>query len=157
MKLPVFALVKDICTTACIVITPFGSSPKGVLHWPTVLIVASTSCLTDRKRDGRLKCLNQVDVAFPPGKMHDIYNALVVEDGLTRGMDIIDTKALLGVWAVERLRRIFNVLGEPVDNLGPADTSISLPIHRSASACIHLHTKLSINETGIKVVDPLSP
>lgn len=37
-ELPVFALVKDICTTACIVITPFGSSPKGVLHCPTVLL-----------------------------------------------------------------------------------------------------------------------
>lgn len=41
-KLPVFAFAKDGCTTACMVITPFGSSPKGALHWPTVLLFSNT-------------------------------------------------------------------------------------------------------------------
>ncbi|XP_058216937.1 ATP synthase subunit beta, chloroplastic-like [Rhododendron vialii] len=54
------------------------------------------------------------------------------------------------------LGRIFNVVGEPVDNLGPLDTRTS-PIRRSALAFIELETKLSIFETGIKVVDLLAP
>ncbi|KAL4182950.1 hypothetical protein AMTRI_Chr11g95700 [Amborella trichopoda] len=59
--------------------------------------------------------------------------------GLMRGMEVIDARAPLSVPVGEAtLRRIFNVLGEPVDNLGPLDT------------------KLSIFETGIKVVDLLA-
>ncbi|GFP82119.1 ATP synthase subunit beta chloroplastic [Phtheirospermum japonicum] len=58
-------------------------------------------------------------------------------DGLTRGMEVIDT--------------------EPVDNLGPVDTRTTFSIHRSAPAFIQLDTKLSIFETGIKVVDLLAP
>ena len=55
------------------------------------------------------------------------------------------------------LGRIFNVLGEPVDNLGPVKNKESLPIHRSAPAFVDLDTRLSIFETGIKVVDLLAP
>ncbi|KAK8336421.1 hypothetical protein V6Z12_A09G119800 [Gossypium hirsutum] len=110
-----------------------------------------------------------LDVAFPPGKMPNIYNALVVKgqdtagqqinvtcevqqllgnnrvravamsatDGLMRGMEVIDTGAALSVpVGGATLGRIFNVLGEPIDNLD---------------------TKLSIFETGIKVVDLLAP
>ncbi|XP_050203588.1 ATP synthase subunit beta, chloroplastic-like [Mercurialis annua] len=131
-----------------------------------------------------------LDVAFPPGKMPNIYNALVVKgrdtvgqeinvtcevqqllgnnrvravamsatDGLTRGMEVIDTGAPLSVpVGGATLGRIFNVLGEPVDNLGPVDTCATSPIHRSAPAFIQLDTKLSIFETGIKVVDLLAP
>nr|YP_009444781.1 ATP synthase CF1 beta subunit [Prunus tomentosa]ATU85421.1 ATP synthase CF1 beta subunit [Prunus tomentosa] len=152
-----------------------------------------------------------LDVAFPPGKMPNIYNALVVRgrdavgqqinvtcevqqllgnnrvravamsatEGLKRGMEVIDTGAPLSVpVGGATLGRIFNVLGEPVDNLGPVDTratspihrsapafiqlekkrfSITSPIHRSAPAFIQLDTKLSIFETGIKVVDLLAP
>ncbi|KAM3268991.1 hypothetical protein P3S67_030955 [Capsicum chacoense] len=49
------------------------------------------------------------------------------------------------------------MIGEPVDNLGPIDTSTTSPIHRSAPAFIQLDTKFSIFETGIKVVDLLAP
>merc|ERR1711959_843956 len=55
------------------------------------------------------------------------------------------------------LGRIFNVLGEPVDNLGSIDSMEALPIHRGAPAFVELDTKLSIFETGIKVVDLLAP
>ncbi|GKB78369.1 ATP synthase CF1 beta subunit [Tanacetum coccineum] len=79
-------------------------------------------------------------------------------DGLTRGMDVINTGAPLSVpVGGATLGRIFNVLGEPVDNLGPVDQSTTFPIHRSAPAFIQLDTKLSIFETGIKVVDLLAP
>nr|Q9TJR9.1 RecName: Full=ATP synthase subunit beta, plastid; AltName: Full=ATP synthase F1 sector subunit beta; AltName: Full=F-ATPase subunit beta [Prototheca wickerhamii]AHK09998.1 ATP synthase CF1 beta subunit [Prototheca wickerhamii]CAB53102.1 ATP synthase CF1 beta chain [Prototheca wickerhamii] len=79
-------------------------------------------------------------------------------DGLKRGMTVFDTGDVLKV-PVGRstLGRIFNVLGETIDNLGPADTSNQLPIHRSAPKFIDLDTKLSIFETGIKVVDLLAP
>ncbi|KAG4109419.1 hypothetical protein ERO13_1Z050092v2 [Gossypium hirsutum] len=124
-----------------------------------------------------------LDVAFPPSKMPNIYNALVVKgrdtagqqfnvtcevqqllgnnrvravamsatDGLTRGMEVIDTGAALSVpVSGATLGRIFNVLGEPVDNLGPVDTRTTSPIHKSAPAFIQLDTKLPIFETGIK-------
>ena len=79
-------------------------------------------------------------------------------DGLMRGMDVVDTgKPLTVPVGQATLGRIFNVLGETVDNLGPVDTKEGLPIHRSAPAFVDLDTKLSIFETGIKVVDLLAP
>ncbi|THU42718.1 hypothetical protein C4D60_Mb00t19350 [Musa balbisiana] len=92
-----------------------------------------------------------LDVVFPPGKMPNIYNALVVKGRDTIGQQINVT------FGGATLGRIFNVLGEPVDNLGPVDTSTTSPIHRPAPAFIQLETKLSIFETGIKVVDLLAP
>ena len=84
--------------------------------------------------------------------------AMSATDGLMRGMQVIDTGAPLTVPVGEAtLGRIFNVLGEPVDNLGPVDASTTFPIHRSAPAFTQLDTKLSIFETGIKVVDLLAP
>ena len=60
--------------------------------------------------------------------------AMSATDGLTRGMEVIDTGAPLSVpVGGATLGRIFNVLGEPVDNLGPVDTRITSPIHRSIS------------------------
>ena len=79
-------------------------------------------------------------------------------DGLMRGMEVIDTGNPLTVPVGQStLGRIFNVLGEPVDNLGPIGNKESFPIHRSAPAFVDLDTKLSIFETGIKVVDLLAP
>ncbi len=79
-------------------------------------------------------------------------------DGLTRGMEVIDTGASLKVpVGTATLGRIFNVLGEPVDNMGPIKTKESLAIHRLAPTFVQLDTNLSIFETGIKVVDLLAP
>jgi F-type H+-transporting ATPase subunit beta len=79
-------------------------------------------------------------------------------DGLMRGMEIIDTGAALSVpVGTPTLGRIFNVLGEPVDDLGDVGAKESLPIHRSAPAFAELDTQLAIFETGIKVVDLLAP
>merc|ERR1712028_284155 len=55
------------------------------------------------------------------------------------------------------LGRIFNVLGVPVDEMGPCDAPSGLPIHRTSPAFTDLETKPSIFETGIKVVDILAP
>jgi F-type H+-transporting ATPase subunit beta len=84
--------------------------------------------------------------------------AMSATDGLMRGMEVIDTgSALMVPVGFPTLGRIFNVLGEPVDNMGSCDTDKSLPIHRTAPAFTDLDTKLSIFETGIKVVDLLAP
>ena len=79
-------------------------------------------------------------------------------DGLQRGMKVVDTGAALSVpVGATTLGRIFNVLGEPVDQMGDVDYAKVLPIHRSAPPFIDLDTQLSIFETGIKVVDLLAP
>ena len=132
-----------------------------------------------------------LDVAFSPGKMPSIYNAIVVSgkneagaeialtaevqqllgdncvraismnatDGVMRGMEVTDTGKPLSVpVGPGTLGRIFNVLGKPVDNLGGLGKNPDeLPIHRSAPAFVDLDTRLSIFETGIKVVDLLAP
>jgi len=84
--------------------------------------------------------------------------AINATDGLMRGIEVIDTGKPLRV-PVGRptLGRIFNVLGEPVDNLGSVDTIDDLPIHRPSPAFVELDNKLAIFETGIKVVDLLAP
>ncbi|XBH62750.1 hypothetical protein VPH35_116892 [Triticum aestivum] len=111
-----------------------------------------------------------LDITFPLGKLPYIYNALVVQsrnnrvrvvpmsatDRLMGGMEVIDTGAPLTV-PVGGATLGRNVLGEPVDNLGPVDSSATFPIRRSAPAFIELDKKLSIFETGIKVVDLLAP
>ena len=79
-------------------------------------------------------------------------------DGLVRGMEVVDTgKSIQVPVGIPTLGRIFNVIGEPVDNLGPVNTSESMPIHRSAPAFTDLETKPSVFETGIKVIDLLAP
>nr|YP_009774637.1 CF1 beta subunit of ATP synthase [Aphanochaete confervicola]QJA13906.1 CF1 beta subunit of ATP synthase [Aphanochaete confervicola] len=79
-------------------------------------------------------------------------------EGLMRGMQVLDTgKPLMVPVGKSTLGRIFNVLGEPVDELGPVEAELTLPIHRSAPAFTDLDTRLAIFETGIKVVDLLAP
>jgi F-type H+-transporting ATPase subunit beta len=127
-----------------------------------------------------------VDVEFPSGDLPKVYNALVISsddgssvtcevqqllgnnkvravsmtttDGLKRGAPVADTGAPITVpVGAATLGRIFNVLGEPVDELGPCDAQSGLPIHRPAPAFTDLETKPSVFETGIKVVDLLAP
>ena len=84
--------------------------------------------------------------------------AMSSTDGLVRGMEVVDTGAPISVPVGKAtLGRIFNVLGEPVDNKGPVDTQEKSPIHREAPKLTELETKPSVFETGIKVVDLLTP
>ncbi|KPQ31497.1 MAG: F0F1 ATP synthase subunit beta [Phormidium sp.] len=79
-------------------------------------------------------------------------------DGLVRGMDVVDTGSAISVPVGKvTLGRIFNVLGETVDEQGEVTSSETSPIHRSAPQLTELETKPSIQETGIKVVDLLAP
>jgi len=83
-------------------------------------------------------------------------------DGITRGMDVLDTGSAITVPVGEpALGRILNVLGEPVDEMGPvggegADV-VRWPIHREPPKFDALEPKTEIFETGIKVVDLLAP
>ncbi|MEJ2202548.1 MAG: F0F1 ATP synthase subunit beta [Gemmatimonadota bacterium] len=83
-------------------------------------------------------------------------------DGVTRGMDVVDTGEAISVPVGEpALGRILNVLGEPVDHKGPVGGEGAelerWPIHREAPKFDQLEPKTEIFETGIKVVDLLAP
>ncbi|MGL4882931.1 MAG: F0F1 ATP synthase subunit beta, partial [Waterburya sp.] len=79
-------------------------------------------------------------------------------DGLVRGMDIVDSGVPISVPVGKAtLGRIFNVLGEPVDEKGPVNADETFPIHRPAPKFTDLETAPKVFETGIKVVDLLTP
>lgn len=78
--------------------------------------------------------------------------------GLVRGMEAVATGGPITVPVGEKtLGRIFNVLGEPIDNKEKPDTEMRLPIHRPAPTFEEQSTETEILETGIKVVDLLCP
>ncbi len=125
-----------------------------------------------------------VDVEFE-GYMPEVYNALTVKnndklltleveqhiggglvrtvamdttDGLSRGMDVTDTGAPISVPVGKgTLGRIFNVLGDAIDDAGGVNTQKVSPIHRSAPSYVSQATKVEILETGIKVIDLICP
>jgi F-type H+-transporting ATPase subunit beta len=85
--------------------------------------------------------------------------AMSATDGVVRGMDVVDTGTAITVpVGAHALGRILNVLGEPVDERGdmPADV-VRWAIHRPAPKFVDLEAKAEILETGIKVVDLLTP
>jgi F-type H+-transporting ATPase subunit beta len=127
-----------------------------------------------------------LDIQFSEGKLPPIYSAVKIElddgsstivevqqllgdnkvravsmrstDGLRRGVAAVDLGMPICVpVGTPTLGRIFNVIGEPVDEQGDVSFDETLPIHRDAPAFTELETKPSIFETGIKVVDLLAP
>ncbi len=126
-----------------------------------------------------------VDVRFNEGELPEILNALTIPvgdrpltvevaqhigdntarciamsstDGLQRGVDVTDTGAPISVpVGRETLGRIFNVLGDAVDNIPTPETEEKWSIHRSAPAYDELSTSAEIFETGIKVIDLICP
>jgi F-type H+-transporting ATPase subunit beta len=127
-----------------------------------------------------------LDIQFSEGNLPPIYSAIKIEledgsstivevqqllgdnkvravsmrstDGLKRGVEAIDLGTPISVpVGTPTLGRIFNVIGEPVDEQGDVSYDETLPIHRDAPAFTELETKPSIFETGIKVVDLLAP
>jgi len=84
--------------------------------------------------------------------------AMSATDGLVRGMEAVDTGRPISVpVGDETLGRIFNVLGEPVDNGPTPKDAPELPIHRQAPEYNDIASTAEILETGIKVVDLLVP
>ncbi len=84
--------------------------------------------------------------------------AMSSTDGLVRGADVTDLDGPISVpVGPETLGRVFNVLGEPVDKLGPVQTKERLPIHRDAPGIEEQASTTEVLETGLKVVDLLAP
>ncbi|MCR5813254.1 MAG: F0F1 ATP synthase subunit beta [Desulfovibrio sp.] len=84
--------------------------------------------------------------------------AMDATDGLTRGMEAVDTgKPIMVPVGKASVGRILNVLGRPVDELGPVNAEKYYPIHRPAPEFTEQNTKVELLETGIKVVDLLVP
>jgi F-type H+-transporting ATPase subunit beta len=127
-----------------------------------------------------------VDVEFPQDKLPSIFNALEIRkddggkwmlevqahvgnnwvrclaltptDGLARGVEAVDTGAGIKVpVGKESLGRIFDVMGQPLDTLGDIKTAERWPIHRNPPAFDEQETTTQMLETGIKVIDLITP
>jgi F-type H+/Na+-transporting ATPase subunit beta len=84
--------------------------------------------------------------------------ALGPTDGLVRGTKVVDTGAPISVpVGNETLGRVFNVVGEAIDGLGKVKNDDVAPIHRTAPELVDYVTKSEMLETGIKVIDLISP
>jgi F-type H+-transporting ATPase subunit beta len=84
--------------------------------------------------------------------------ALGSTDGLMRGMEAVDTGAPVSVpVGEETLGRVFNLLGQPIDGRGPVNAHEYRPIHREPPPFNELSPKTELFETGIKVIDLLTP
>ncbi|MEL7562102.1 F0F1 ATP synthase subunit beta [Dehalogenimonas sp. 4OHTPN] len=126
-----------------------------------------------------------VDIEFPSGELPALFNALEIDnkgerivlevqahvgnnwvrclsfmptDGLARGAEVSDTGAPVSVPVGQgALGRIFNVLGEPLDNEGEVKAAERWPIHRNAPPFDEQETTAQMLETGIKVIDLITP
>jgi F-type H+/Na+-transporting ATPase subunit beta len=126
-----------------------------------------------------------VDVEFPPEELPAIYNAVEIEmdggkvvgevqqhlgnnwvrclamgstDGLGRGAEAVDTGQPISVpVGPPTLGRLFNILGEPIDRLGDVEAKERRPIHRPPPSFEEQSTTTQILETGMKVIDLITP
>ncbi len=115
----------------------FGSSVESNGHGEDRIVVEVAHHLGD----DRVRC-----VAMGP------------TDGLRRGMDAYDMGAPITVpVGASTLGRLFNVLGDPIDNLGPVEADERYPIHRPAPTFEEQATTAEILETGLKVIDLIAP
>ncbi len=84
--------------------------------------------------------------------------AMDVTDGLVRGAPVKDTgKPIMMPVGETSLGRVLNVVGRPVDGLGPVDSEKMMPIHRPAPKFTEQDTSVNVLETGVKVIDLLVP
>ncbi len=126
-----------------------------------------------------------VDIEFPPDELPALFNAIVITtdsdkivlevqehignnwvrclalsptDGLGRGAEATDTGAALTVPVGKAtLGRLFNVMGEPLDDLGPVEATEHWPIHRLPPSLQEQETSTQMLETGLKVIDLITP
>lgn len=135
--------------------------------------------------EGRIvQCIGAViDVEFQKDGIPNVYDALTMEgseltlevqqqlgdgvvrtialgssDGLRRGMMVVNTKKQISVpVGTKTLGRIMDVLGRPIDEMGPVNAEKTMPIHRVAPAFDELSASTELLETGIKVIDLICP
>ena len=125
-----------------------------------------------------------IDIEFPVAALPKVYDALIVDefnnltlevqqqlgdgivraiamgstDGIKRGLKVRSTNTPIRVpVGRETLGRIMNVLGEPIDEKGPINEKLRLPIHRSAPKFVEQSGSVVLLETGIKVIDLICP
>ncbi len=126
-----------------------------------------------------------VDIEFPPGQLPALFNAIEIQgqegkivleveahlpndwvrcvslsptEGLQRGVEAVDTGASVSVPVGQAtLGRLFNVLGEPLDNLGDVESTEKWPIHRSPPAFEDQAKTTQTLETGLKALDLITP
>jgi len=104
----------------------------------------------------KVKVTGEVQQHLGGGRVRCV--ALGSTDGMVRGMDVVDTGAPVSVPVGKgTLGRVFNVLGDTIDGRGDVETEEKWPIHRQAPALDDLSSKTELFETGIKVVDLLTP
>ena len=121
---------------------------------PTILTALSISNPTINDEEGNLI----VEVAQHLGDNVVRTIAMDVTDGLVRGMPVKDTGSPIMMPVGEAsLGRVLNVVGRPVDGLGPVSHEKMMPIHRLAPAFTEQDTEVNVLETGVKVIDLLVP
>ena len=126
-----------------------------------------------------------VDVEFPPNELPAIYNAVEIKlgdgkivaevqqhlgnnwvrclamgttEGLGRGAEAVDTgQAITVPVGPATLGRLFNIIGEPIDNFGPVEATQRAPIHRIPPTFEEQATTVQMLETGMKVIDLITP
>jgi len=99
-----------------------------------------------------------LEVAHHMGESRVRTVAMSSTDGLTRGMEVVDTEGPIRIpVGPNTLGRIMNIIGEPVDKQGPLTSDTMYPIHRPTPDFEDQETKVQMLETGIKVVDLLEP
>jgi F-type H+-transporting ATPase subunit beta len=104
----------------------------------------------------KVKLTGEVQQHLGGGRVRCV--ALGTTDGMTRGMAVTDTGAPVSVPVGKgTLGRVFNLLGEPIDGRGEVEFTERWPIHRHAPPLDTLSSKTEVFETGIKVVDLLTP
>ncbi len=104
----------------------------------------------------RLELTGEVQQHLGGGRVRCV--ALGSTDGLMRGAECVDTGAPVTVPVGKAtLGRVFNLLGDPVDGRGPVEAAERWPIHRDPPEVTELSTKTEVFETGIKVIDLLTP
>ena len=126
-----------------------------------------------------------VDVEFPPNELPAVYNAVEIKlgdgkivaevqqhlgnnwvrclamgttEGLGRGAEAVDTgQAITVPVGPATLGRLFNIIGEPIDNFGPVEATQRAPIHRIPPTFEEQATTVQMLETGMKVIDLITP
>ena len=112
------------------------------------------ACTIDRGKDGVLVLETALHLS------DDVVRTIALDstDGLSRGLDVVNTGAPITVpVGTSTLGRIFNLLGKPIDGLGEVKAKTHYPIHRSAPTLVDQSTQDEVFETGIKVIDLLAP
>jgi F-type H+-transporting ATPase subunit beta len=112
--------------------------------------------VTSEHKGVKLRLTGEVQQHLGGGRVRCV--ALGSTDGMIRGQECVDTGAPVSVPVGKgTLGRVFNLLGEPIDNRGPVPADEYWPIHRDAPPLADLSTKTELFETGIKVIDLLTP